>query len=214
MDIDAVYDNMRGSSVEVLVFDLAELAAVHGVGLFCGKGFQIQKIRARADLLVRCKADRDGAMRNLRVRKQVRAGGNNLGDPGLVIRAEQRGAVGDDQILADIVAERREARGGQDLSVCQHQILARVADDRGTDVFAADIGRCVHVCNEPDGGIVFVSCACGQESVDVAVFVDAGVRNADLVQLFDKKFAEDALPLCGGRRRALFFRGGFKGNIV
>ena len=38
MDIDAVYDHMRGSGVEVLVFDLAELAAVHGVGLFCGKG--------------------------------------------------------------------------------------------------------------------------------------------------------------------------------
>ena len=131
-----------------------------------------------------------------------------------VIRAEQRCAVGDNQILAYIVIEGREACCRQDFTVCKRQIFARIADDRGADVFAADIGRGVHVRDQPDGGIGFMPGACGQKGVDITVFINACVGHTDCGKLFDEKFAEDALSRCCGRCRAVFVGGGFKGNIM
>ncbi len=63
-------------------------------------------IGARADLLVRVEADPDPPVRELRVLLQVGDGGDDLGDARLVVGAEQRGAVGGDELVADVVGER------------------------------------------------------------------------------------------------------------
>ena len=100
VDAPAVHDDGRGRRVEVFILDGADRAAVHGVGEIRAEAGNVEAVRAAADLLVRREADRDLPVRDGRVREQALARGQDLGDAGLVVRAEQRVAVGDDQGLA------------------------------------------------------------------------------------------------------------------
>ena len=90
---------------------------------------------AAADLLVGVERDLHRAVRDLRVRDEIGDRGHDLGDAGLVVGAEERRAVGRDQLVADVVLElRRLARADHLARVAEHDLAAVVADPLRRDV--------------------------------------------------------------------------------
>ena len=98
MDVAPVDGHNGGCGVEILIFQLTERAAVDGVGVVCAEMRQIEAVRAAADLLIRREADADGRVRAA-LGQQLLHGGQNFRDARLVVRAEQRRAVGDDELF-------------------------------------------------------------------------------------------------------------------
>ena len=110
---------------------------------------------------------------------------HDFGDAGLVVGAQQRGAVGGDDVVADLVGEIRVLRGANHLRGVgrQHDVAATIVpDDLRLDVLARTVGRGVHVRAEADHGHFLVVFA-GMVRVDIAVFVEMGVGDADFLQL-------------------------------
>ena len=61
-------------------------------------------VGAAADFLVDREADTNRSVLELRIPLQVRDGGHDLRDAGLVVAAQQRGAVGGDDVVTDLLA--------------------------------------------------------------------------------------------------------------
>ena len=75
---------------------------------------------------------------------------HDLGDTRLVVGAEQRGAVGGDDVVADLVGERRVVRETDDLRGVgrQRDVAAPVIpDDLGPDVLPVQSGE-VSICEQ------------------------------------------------------------------
>ena len=199
-----------GGGVEILIFQLTERAAVDGVGVVRAEMRQIEAVRAAADLLIRREADAQGRVRAA-LGQQLLHGGQNFRDARLVVRAEQRRAVRDDQVLADAAVQDREIRGAEHRIFVQCDVAARVFHDTRLDVLAGAVRRGVHMGNEADGGRTGRA---GHGAVDIAVRVDAGVRNTERAHLLHKRFAEQLL-LCGrGAGLRALIRLCVEGNIV
>ncbi len=94
---------------------MAGALAVHRVGEIGAELFQVDLVDAAADLLVRREQDFDRAVLDLGMVEQELRGVHDLGDAGLVVGAEQRGAVGRDDVVADLVGQRRVLGGADDL---------------------------------------------------------------------------------------------------
>ena len=106
---------------------------------------------AAADLLVRVERDLDRAVRHLGMRYEIRDRGHDLGDPGLVVGAEQRRAVGRDQVVPGVVRElRRLRRADRRARRAERDVAALVAEALRVDVRAADLARRVDVREERD----------------------------------------------------------------
>ena len=183
-----------------LVLDIARAFAVHRVGEIGAELFQVRLVDAAADLFVGREQDLDGAVLDLGVVEQELRGIHDLGEPGLVVGAEQRGAVGRDDIVADLVGERRVLGGADDLRGIgrQHDVAAAVVlHDLRLDVLAGAIRRGVHMRAEADhrhllGGI-------GRDRrVDIAVLVEMGVGKTHRLE-FGGEQAAQVLLLFGRR---------------
>lgn len=86
MDVAPVDGHNGGCGVEILIFQLAERAAVDGVGVVRAEMRQIEAVRAAADLLIRREADAQGRVRAA-LGQQLLHGGQNFRDARLVVRA-------------------------------------------------------------------------------------------------------------------------------
>ena len=62
VDIDAVQDDISIGGVEILKFQLAQGAAVHGIAILAAQPRDIKPAGALADLLIRCDDDADLAV--------------------------------------------------------------------------------------------------------------------------------------------------------
>lgn len=102
-----------------------ERAAVERVGVVGPEALHVEQIRARADFLVRRKREPDCAVRTVDAEKQLRRG-EDLGRAGLVVRAQKRGAVGHDEVLADVAAQRFKVRTHPDVLFPVQNELAAV----------------------------------------------------------------------------------------
>ena len=107
MDAEASDLPIGDGRVEGLAVDLVRLAPVHGEGEVRRQALKIQQRRAVAHLLVRAEADRHAPVRAF-LDDQPLAHGQDLGDAGLVVRAENGHAVGGDEGLALQAAQMRE----------------------------------------------------------------------------------------------------------
>ena len=63
VDVAPVYGHDGGGGVEILIFQLAQGAAVYGIGIVCAECLDIETVCASADLLVRGEADADACVR-------------------------------------------------------------------------------------------------------------------------------------------------------
>ena len=93
----------RCCGIEVFVLQFSQCAAVYGVSELSPEALDIKAVCASADLFVRRKSHGDAAMLYFRMGDQVFHGGKDLCYARLVVGAQQRGAVGDDQVLAYVV---------------------------------------------------------------------------------------------------------------
>ena len=94
--------------VEGLGLDLAELGAVERVGVLGAEPLEIDVLRAARDLLVHREADTQRRMLDVGIPLQVGDRRHDLGHARLVVGAEQRGAVGGDDVVADLLREQRQ----------------------------------------------------------------------------------------------------------
>ena len=158
--------------------------AVEGVGRGTAEAVEVEVIGPCADLLVGVEADPDPPVRELRVLLQVRDGRDDLGDPGLVVGAEERRPVGGDELVADVVGERRALLGVErDLRVAgQRQAAALVGDDLRLHVLARHVRERVHVREEADRRHLVLDRR-GQRRRHVAVLVEVDVLEPELAQL-------------------------------
>ena len=197
MDVQTADGQLRRRGVEVLILNLTELTAVDGVGHRGGELRSVEVVRAAANLLVRREADGNGAVRDLRMREQLRAGGDDLGHARLVVRAEERRAVGHDQLLPDIALQRRIVPRREHRRA-ERQLAALIAHDARLNVFAARGGRGVHVGDQAEGACVLATGRGRQVRVDIAVFVKLRALHPERVQLVGQSLAQDALTRRAG----------------
>ncbi len=142
-----------GISGKRLHLQLTEGFAIHRVSARSAKTLHIEILRAVADFLIRRKPDSQRAMRNLRMRQQVFNGRHDLGDAGLVVRTQQGGARGGDDVIANLVSKVRIAleRDHRRRIIRQHDVLAGViAVKNRLDALPAHFRRGVDVRQEAD----------------------------------------------------------------
>ena len=195
MDIQTVDGDGGRGSVEVLVLDLALLAAVHRVGILRTKPFQIEPIRASSNLLIRGKGDAQLPVGQL---LHPFHQGHELRDPRLVVCAQQGIPAGGDEGTAFQLRQVGELSRRQGLSAVAQgdRSAVIVPDDLGLDPFRRVVRR-VHMGDEPQGRTCFHALGGFQVAVHIAVLVHHGVFHAQFLQLFHQQLRQ--LPLTGGR---------------
>ena len=205
--------DLRAGRIEVLIFQLAECAAVDGIGVIRAEALDIKPVGPASDLLVGRKGQPDSAVR-LAGREQQLRGGQDLRHACLIVCAEQRRAVRDDQALADGIFQLRVFRRGKHdvFLFVQHHVAAVIGlCDACADVLAGRVGRGVHVGDEAvDRNVLFA--VCWDSAVDVAVLVNACVCNAHVLHLADKLLRKRKLLRGGRARLGRFVRGRGIGN--
>ena len=108
VNVAALDADCRSRSIEVLILQLADLAAVHGVCILCSEFLDIEFHHAASDLLIRSESYLDVAMLELRMLDDILHGIHDLGDSGLVISSQEGCAVCSDDGLALVVQQFRE----------------------------------------------------------------------------------------------------------
>ena len=122
------------------------------------------------------------------------------GDARLVIRPQQGGAIGADQLLTHEFLQLRELGGLHDdvLLPVQHHVPAGVVDDLGFHVLAGHVRGGVHVGDQADGGQLFAPRRGIQGGVDVALVIVPGVFDAKAVELLYQQFGHVELAVRAG----------------
>ncbi|CAJ1853860.1 hypothetical protein OPFLODJI_02786 [Aeromonas hydrophila] len=197
--VHIVADKAHGGAggVEVLVFELAQLAAVYRIGPFGREAVQREAVGAAAYLLVRGKAKPDIATGDLGVGQQVVDGGEDLGDARLVVGPQQGAAVGGNEILPQVVFQEAVIANGQHLvPLAQTDVAALIVfDDLGHHVRRLVVGG-IHVGDEADGRRVRL--VARQAGGEVAVFVQGDPAKSHLLHLVAQGAGEDELSLAAG----------------
>ena len=189
---------LGGGGVEVLVFDLAGRAAVHRVGEIGPEALHVEQVGAFADLLVGGEADAQLAVGQL-FGLDALDGGEDVGDAGLVVAAQQGGAVGGHEGVPHQRVHHRELPGAQHLSAGrQGDVAAGVLHHLRLHVLAAGAGGGVHMGDQAQRGLVLAAGGGGQGAVDIAVLVHAGVGDAQLFHLLHQQAGQ--VELAGGGR--------------
>ena len=116
MNGDALNGDLDAVGRERLVLDMPGRLAVHRVAEFCSELLKIDLVHATADLLIRSEQELDRPVPDVRIIDQQLRRRHDLGEPGLVVGAKQRRAVGRDDVVADLVEQRGIVADPDDLS--------------------------------------------------------------------------------------------------
>ena len=173
-------------------------------------------IDAVADFLIAGEADADRAVRHFRMRRQILRRFHDDGDAGLVVGAQQRGAVGCHQRFALHAGQFRVLGDAQDLGrvAGQNDVPAVVvAMDDGVDALAAGFRRGVEMSDPRDGGGRLADIA-RQRGQDDAVLIGGGVANAHGPQFIDEQAAEFELAGRAGIGGRCFVGLGVDANVT
>ena len=174
---------------ERLVVDAADLRAVERVREVGAELLDVEVGDPTPHFLVDGEADTDGSVLDLRVRREVGDRAHDLGDACLVVRAEQRRAVGRDDVVARPLGEDRILACAQHLAriAGEDDVAAVVVPDHlRLDVRAGFVGARVHVCDQPDRR----ARGAGKSREHIAVLGELHVLEPDLPQLFGEHLAE------------------------
>ena len=209
MHTDAMDSHHRRGRVKVLVFNLSRVSPVHRVGVGSTKMFHIEQVRALPHFLVRGKADAQFAVGPV-LHDDALQHGHDLRDARLVIGAQQCGPVGGDEGLPLHLLQKREIRHPHHIAGAgQHHIAAVILFMQdGIDILAGGGVRGVHMGDKSKPFRRLTARSGGQRGVHIAVLVHAGVRKAQLLQLFHQQLCQIKLAHGGGMGGAGFVRGG------
>ena len=106
--VSALDVDLCTGSIEILILQLANLAAVHGVGIFCTEFLHVKLVYAASDLLVGSKTNLNLSVFELRMLHNVLHCTHNLCNTRLVIGTQKGGTVGGDKGLAFVLLDFRE----------------------------------------------------------------------------------------------------------
>ena len=181
MHVATLEGDAGAGSIEVLVLELADGAAVHSIGEVTAEALDVELMGAKAYLLVGVEADSDLAVLDLGVGLQPGHSADDFGDAGLVVGTQQGGAVGDNQVLAHVVEQLGEILRRQldaELGV-EHYLAAGIGFyDARADVLAAHVGTRVHVRDEAHYGYLLVVAVGGKGGEQVAILIEAYLLQA------------------------------------
>ena len=210
----AIEMQLRRTGVERLVSDFALFAAIQRVGAVRAELGHVEMVNARADFLIRGEGDAEFAVRGVGG-EDVFQRGHNFRDAGLVVRAEQGGAVRGDERHADQLFQAGERRGAERFAASGQKPVAAVVmlDDLRLHVFAGAIRRSVEMGDEAERGLLLAARRRGQPAVDDAVFVNVDVFKAKGFQLIDKDVRQIVLAHGAGDGGAVRVGGGVDRNI-
>ena len=213
-------DFERGAcGVEVFVGDVAFVAAVNGVGVFCLEIAEVQAVCTASDFFVWREAYPDVAVAGevfVAAAFGVAVGfdeffhgGHDFCNAGFVVGAEERRSVGGDERAALEPLERGKVLDFQrGAGAFERDVFAVVVlDDLRLGIYARKVRRCVHVADESDGRIFFAALSCGQKSIDVAVFVQLYLRKSDVFEFIGQILGKFELLGCTWTAFAGFVRG-------
>ena len=182
MDDVSRHLHLGGGGVEVLVLQFAQLTAVHGVRQGCAKGGDVEGVGPVPHLLVRGEADAQLAVGHLRVGLEILHQGHDLGHAGLVVRPQEGGAVGDDQVLPQVLVQTLVyvgAHGHAQGLVEDDGPAVVVLHDPGPDPRAAGLGGGVHMGDQPQCRGILTARGGGNDGKHVAVLAEAYVLGPD-----------------------------------
>ena len=208
VDTEAVDRHDRRSGVEVLIADLADILAVNGVGVGRAEALYIKQACALADLLIGGEADAKLAVGAVFSDDALQRG-HDLRHTGLIIRTQQRRAIGRDEGLALHLLEEREGRG------VQHRTGGRQGDgaavivlmDLRLHILTAGIVRRVHMGDKAEGLGALLPRGSGQGGIDIAMLIHMGIGEAKRFQLLNEDFGQIKLAQRAGMSAAVRVRG-------
>ena len=197
MDIASLDMDAGGCGVEVLELKLSHFASVHGVGVGRIELLHIELGHSATYLLVRGEADSVRAVLEFRMLDKVLHCVHNLGNTGLVVCAQQGGAVRGDDGLSPMVQKLREIRRVEEKSRYALQgngTAVVVFDNLRLDISSGGVRSRVHVRNKADCRHILVQV--GRDAGHyIAVLVEFGF-NTHRCQLIAKQFQQIELFAC------------------
>ena len=200
--------------VEILVFQLAHIAAVHGVGPLAAEGRNVEMVGTAANLLVGREGNPYPPVAHLGVVAQPDHGLHRLGDAGLVVGTQQRVAVSDDEVFAYVGKQFGKNLGRERHALAERDVTAVVVlHDAGLHVSAGAVGAGVVVGDEAYRGEV-AGRVCGQRGVDVATVVEHHVVQFLALELLCQMARKDHLRGCAGGGRTRLRRLGVEGSVI
>ena len=214
MDAQSLENHIRRAGVERLVGDFAFFAAVHRVGAICAELGDVEVIHARADFLIRRESDAELPVRGFACDDGFQRG-HDLRDAGLVVRAEQGGAVrGDERHACQLLKAGEGCRAERFAAAGQNDVAAVIAlDDLRLYIFAGAVRRGIHMGDEAERGPGFAARRRGQPAVDNAVFIHVDVFKTEGVQLIHEDACQIVLAHGAGDGGAVRVGSGVDRNI-
>ena len=216
MDVLAADVHLEGGGVEVFILQLAVSAAVQSVGEVGAETGHIEQVCAPTDLLVGGKGHLYRAVFEIGMAQQLLAQGEDLGNAGLIVGAQQGGAVGDHQTLALAAGQLGELNRGEDgTAAFQHQVAAVVIFyNAGLDVGRGHIVHHVHVGNKAQNGTGIAVDIAGDGAVQITVFVQPDVLQAQLMHFLLQNAGKDQLLFGAGAGLGSAVGGGVVFHII
>ena len=137
-------------------------------------------------------------MLQLGVLHEVAHGLHDLRDARLVIRPQQRRAVGGDEGVADELAQLGELAWVEHRPIPERDDLSAVVlDDLGLDLEPRAVGAGVYVCDESQGGGCLMARARRDACHDIALLLEPYLRYAEPDQLVAQETQQ--VELAGSR---------------
>ena len=213
MDAPSVDRHPGPGRVEGLVADLPHFPAVHRIGEIGSELLQVQQARPVANLLVGGEGHLHAAVNELRMGRHVLQGRHDLGDPRLVVGAEEGCPVGDHQRLAPVLQQVGEGGGRErhPLLFVEDDVAAVVVfHQAGAHRVVGDLQGRVQVGVEGDDGDCSVRVG-RKGGRDVGMPVHGHVGKAQGPQFLSKLNGKGHLPRRAGDR--ILAVGGLGGDL-
>ena len=136
------------------------------------------------NFLVGIETNANVAMLNLVVVAQETHGLHNLGNAGFVVGTQQSGAIGDDNVFANMRLQLGKFGHRGDLSGRERDVVAVIiSNDARLHVLATGIRTRVIMRNKTDGGHLFLGVSL-QGGIDIAHLVHLDIAQALVLELF------------------------------
>lgn len=173
------------------ILDGAGGLAIERIGEAGAQLFEIDLVDAATDFLVGGEQQTDLAVADGAILHEDFGGGDDFGNAGLVVGAQQRRTIRGDDVVADLVGQFRVLGHLDDAAgIAQRDVAAGiVGDDLGPHVGAAEIGRGIHMRAEADDRHVLVGIG-RNGGIDIAVSVQVRVVEADGQEFLHQEAAE------------------------
>ena len=130
------------------------------------------------------------------------------GDAHLVVGAEKRRSVREDDVFARVLRDLREVGRPEDdvLLRIENDVSALIAQDLRLYVFARSVRRRIHMRDEADRGTGLAPLRRGNFGVDDAAIAHTGIFETEGLQFLNQSFGELQLLRRGRSRAALTCR--------